>query len=33
VVFGHANQYTKAIEISAMNYLMKPINPLNEEPL
>ncbi len=28
-VTGHANQYTKAIEISAMNYLMKPINPLN----
>jgi two-component system LytT family response regulator len=32
-VTGHANQYTKAIEISAMNYLMKPINPLNQEPL
>jgi two-component system LytT family response regulator len=28
-VTGHANEYTKAIEISAMNYLMKPINPLN----
>lgn len=28
-VTGHANQYTKAIEISALNYLMKPINPLN----
>jgi two-component system LytT family response regulator len=28
-VTGHANQFTKAIEISALNYLMKPINPLN----
>lgn len=28
-VTGHANQYTKAIEVSALNYLMKPINPLN----
>jgi two-component system LytT family response regulator len=27
-VTGHANQFTKAIEISALNYLMKPINPL-----
>lgn len=28
-VTGHTNHYTKAIEISALNYLMKPINPLN----
>lgn len=28
-VTGHSNQYTKAIEVSALNYLMKPINPLN----
>ena len=28
-VTGHDNQYTRAIEISALNYLMKPINPLN----
>jgi two-component system LytT family response regulator len=28
-VTGHSNQFTKAIEISALNYLMKPINPLN----
>jgi two-component system LytT family response regulator len=28
-VTGHANQFTKALEISALNYLMKPINPLN----
>jgi two-component system LytT family response regulator len=28
-VTGHANQFIKAIEISALNYLMKPINPLN----
>lgn len=28
-VTGHANQFTKGIEISALNYLMKPINPLN----
>jgi two-component system LytT family response regulator len=28
-VTGHANQFTKAIEISALNYLMKPFNPLN----
>lgn len=28
-VTGHANQFTKAIEISALNYIMKPINPLN----
>lgn len=28
-VTGHSNHFTKAIEISALNYLMKPINPLN----
>jgi two-component system LytT family response regulator len=28
-VTGHDNQYTRTIEISALNYLMKPINPLN----
>ncbi|MGL2993737.1 LytR/AlgR family response regulator transcription factor [Flavobacterium sp. TSSA_36] len=28
-VTGHDNQYTRALEISALNYLMKPINPLN----
>lgn len=28
-ITGHSNQYTKAIECSALNYLMKPINPLN----
>lgn len=28
-VTGHDNQYTKAIEVSALNYLMKPINPVN----
>lgn len=28
-VTGHDNQFTKAIEISALDYLMKPINPLN----
>lgn len=28
-VTGYANQFTKAIKISALNYLMKPINPLN----
>lgn len=32
-VTGYANQYTKAIEISALNYLMKPINPLNIKAL
>ncbi|MGL5113190.1 MAG: LytR/AlgR family response regulator transcription factor [Flavobacterium sp.] len=28
-VTGHANEFTKAIDISALNYIMKPINPLN----
>lgn len=28
-VTGHSNHFTKAIECSALNYLMKPINPLN----
>lgn len=28
-VTGHDNEYTKAIETSALNYLMKPFNPLN----
>lgn len=28
-VTGHANSYTDAIKCSALDYLMKPINPLN----
>lgn len=28
-VTGHSNHFTKAIEYSALNFLMKPINPLN----
>ncbi|TDO95598.1 LytR/AlgR family response regulator transcription factor [Flavobacterium sp. 245] len=28
-VTGHSNHFIKAIECSALNYLMKPINPLN----
>ena len=28
-VTGHANQFTKAIEISALNYLMKPLKQVN----
>jgi two-component system LytT family response regulator len=28
-VTGHANNYTDAIKCSALDYLMKPINPLN----
>lgn len=28
-VTGHANEYVEAIKCSALDYLMKPINPLN----
>ncbi|WP_431244244.1 LytR/AlgR family response regulator transcription factor [Flavobacterium sp. P21] len=28
-VTGHSNQFIKAIDCGALNYLMKPINPLN----